>query len=108
MFKYFYYFVVVRNWLLGNPGETCKQACSKTGRICNVEKQSYLSIEALIKEKMLEAGHVCNGVLASSVNEGALFANEQTNECGPVLGRSACEGNIAANRRRLCYCEDGT
>ena len=89
-------------------GKTCKETCSKSGRVCNSDVQSHLTTNELVREKMALAGHICQGFHDSRDYPGAPFATERDdNDCAPMKSgkRSICYGVQFPNIRPLCYCE---
>ena len=100
-----------RNWFLGDRGKTCDDTCSKIGRVCNAAKQSMLTTNKLVQEKMQEAGYTCKGFHGSRSYAGTPFSTGRKNDdCAPIskIGKLVCNANKYGNKhghRALCYCE---
>ena len=99
------------NWILGDRGKTCDETCSKIGRVCNAAKQSMLTTNELVQEKMKEAGYTCKGFHGSRGYAGTPFSTGRKNDdCAPISknGISVCDANKYGSKnghRALCYCE---
>ena len=108
-----FFHVVLRtgSWVLGDTGETCQEACTKTGTNCNAKKQSSITTNELLGTAMLEAGYKCKGFASKpSSHDGAPFStNRQGDDCTPITNGtvSSCTNNKSRRRKSLCYCEKG-
>ena len=51
--------IKAKNWIIGQTGQTCDDACTAHGRSCNAGEMSKITSEKLMAEKVKEAGHTC-------------------------------------------------
>jgi len=96
-------------WILGEPGETCQQVCDKKGQYCNDERQSTLTTNQLVAEKMAEAGYTCKGFHGARDYPGTPFSTGRNDDCAPMTpgSKSVCNGQTSPSHRSLCYCDGG-
>ena len=83
--------------------------CNKKGRYCNDEKQSALTTNELVAEKMAEAGYTCNGFHGARDYPGTPFSTGRNDDCAPITpgSKSVCNGQHNSKHRSLCYCDIG-
>ena len=78
------------------------------GRYCNAEKQSALTSNQLVAEKMAEAGYKCKGFVGARGYPGTPFSTGRNDDCAPLISgsKSVCDGNQNPGHRALCYCDE--
>ena len=112
-------------------GLTCAKICSETGRFCNAAKQSLLNTNEIMKEKMKEAGHICEHFMPPRGIAGAPYLQHYHKKSVPTVpptyvykkvcvpisegAESVCDEHIDHPlsvsdeyphlRLSLCYCE---
>ena len=94
---------------MGAKGEVCNTVCGRKGLVCNGDKGTKLTTNALVGAAFKEAGYTCKGYHGPRDYAGTPFSTGRTDDCAPFIAsskaKSSCTANNAQTHAPLCYCE---